>query len=41
MYTQQRKYKQLRPCKRVGSPLYGGFVTAMWTVLVKLCNIEF
>jgi len=42
LYTQSRRYKQLGAYNRRGLLLYGGGgVTAVWAVLVNICNLEF
>jgi hypothetical protein len=40
-YTQSRKYKQLAAYNRRVLLLYDGIVTAVWAVLVNVCNLEF
>jgi len=41
-YTQSRRYKQMGAYNRRVLLLYvGGGVTAVWAVLVNICNLEF
>jgi hypothetical protein len=43
LYTQSRRYKQLGAYNRRSLLLYGGGggVTAVWAVLLNICNLEF
>ena len=41
LYTQPRKYKQLGKCNRRVPLLYAVVITAIWAVLVIICNLEF
>jgi len=34
------KYKQMWSCTRRDSLIYGVVITAIWTVLVEICNLE-
>ena len=41
LYTRSRRYKQLGAYNRRSLLLYGGGgVTAVWAVLVNICNLE-
>jgi hypothetical protein len=41
LYTQHTKFKQLQTYSRWGSLLCGVVITAVWTVVINICNLEF